>query len=153
MENSTLPQCLCWTDWEMHHTSELQQRSPGEACQRDKRAEQDVMLRGNRCIISCPPCIDKAPLDFLYIAILLQIKNENTPPFPRTHPRLSARRTLLSDVDSALGFGDCGGPTRVSGGAGGGGGGAAWASLCLLLCGWSARLLKLLLPRRVRLKR
>lgn len=74
-----MPQCLCWTDWEMHHTCELQQRSPGDACQRDKRVEQDVM--GNACIIWCSPCIYKVPLDFLYIAILVQIKNVNRPPF------------------------------------------------------------------------
>lgn len=61
---------------------------------------------------------------------------------------MSARHTLYSDVDSALGLG---GPMSVSIG-GGGGGGAAWASLCLLLCGWSARLPELLLLRRVGLK-
>lgn len=62
---------------------------------------------------------------------------------------MSARHTLFSEVDSALGLGD---PMFVSVG-GGGGGGAAWASLCLLLCSWSARLPELLLLRRVGLKR
>lgn len=63
---------------------------------------------------------------------------------------ISDRHTLFSDLDSALVCGvmvGSGGP-RSSGGGGGGGG----ATLCLLLCGWSARLLKLLLLRSVGLQ-
>lgn len=79
----------------------------------------------------------------------LHFPQHNTCPTPTLD-----RHTLFSDIDSALvcrvGIGGGGGPRSMSAGGGGGGGGA---SLCLLLCGWLARLLKLLLLRSIGLER
>lgn len=70
--------------------------------------------------------------------------------FSQHSTSVSDRQTLFSDLDSAFacrvgsGSGGGGGPRSVSAGGGSGGGGAG-PTLCLLLCGGSARLLKLLL--------
>lgn len=141
VENSTLPQCLCWTDWEIQHRSE--QWLLPDACWPDTWVEtRDREENTWQCLwVTISISVTAAMFTFkqyLHSGSFV--------------PLISDQHTLFSDVDSALvcRAGAGGGPMWLSAGGGGGRGGT---SLCLLLCGWSARLLKLLSLRRVGLQR